>query len=161
MGGDWESRLIEDLGRLRGEPPFRVDVSARVLAEVRRLGPPPLEATSSRRVLVWAATAALILGAALTIFVLPGLPSLVADFAKAAGHAAVHGGSVLRWAASLPAALAQGLARILEFLTAFRGLAAVLAPAVAAAMVAALAGMGGITSYVVGRDLRRARTEAL
>ena len=45
-------------------------------------------------------------------------------------------------------------------MTAFRGLAVALAPAVAAAMAAALVGMTGITSYVVGRDLRRGRAEA-
>jgi hypothetical protein len=161
VAGDWEKRLIEDLARLRREPPFQVDVTARVLAEVRRMGPPPLEATVSRRALAWSAAAALVLAAALTLLALPGLPGLFGDLGRTAGQAADLGGSLFRWAAVALAAAAQVVARTVDFLAAFRGIAGVLAPLVVGGTAAALAGMAGITSYVVGRDLLRARTEAM
>jgi hypothetical protein len=48
-----------------------------------------------------------------------------------------------------------------DFLGSFRGLAAALAPATAGALAAALLGMAGITTFVVGRDLRRGSQERL
>ena len=61
MRPDLERRLIEDLARLRREPPFSVDVTARVLAQVRQLGSPPRQAIASRRTLALAAAAVLLL----------------------------------------------------------------------------------------------------
>ena len=160
MRPEVERRLIGDLERLRRETPFSVDVTARVLTEVRRLGPPPRTAVASRRVVVWAAAAVVALAAGLAVFALPGLPGTLGDLAQATARAAGLGGAALRLAAQMPAAAAHGLASTVDFLSAFRGLAGALAPAVAVAMAAALLGMAGITTYVVGRDLRHRRAEA-
>jgi hypothetical protein len=157
---DWESRLIADLARLRREPPFRVDVATRVLAEVRRLAPPPRSALSPRT-LGLAAAAILVLGAALTALVLPGLPALLADLVQGVGEVASLGGSAVRLALAAVTLAARALGRTADFLSAFGGLGALLAPLAAAALAAALAGMAGITSYVVGRDLLHGRREAV
>jgi hypothetical protein len=157
---DLERRLIDDLERLRQDLPFSVDVTARVMAEVRRLGPPPRPAIASRRVVVWSSAAAILLATGVALLALLGLPAWAGDLGQAAARTAGLGGSILRFAAWVPGAAARAVAQCVDFMTAFRGLAVALAPAVAAAMAAALVAMTGITSYVVGRDLRRGRAEA-
>ena len=154
MRADLEQRMIEDLARLRREPPFSVDVTARVVAEVRRMGPPPRPSIASRRVLVGSAVAGLMAVAALAALLIPGVQGWFGQLVELAGRATGAVGSAL---AGLPAAAARVIAWCATFLASFRGLAAALAPAVAGALAAALAGMVGITGYVVGRDLRHGR----
>ena len=155
MNGDLERRILADLARLRREAPFSVDVTARVMAEVRRIGPPPQAAIASRQVVVWAAAAAVLAAAGLALLLLvPGLAAGPDVAARAGGLAATVAG----WLAGLPGAAARGMARTVDVLASFRGVAAVLAPVVAAVLAAALAGMAAITAYVVGRDLRQGRS---
>ncbi len=154
MRADLEQRMIEDLARLRREPPFSVDVAARVLAEVRRMGPPPRPSIASRRVAVWSTAAALLAASLLATLVVPGVPEWLSQLT---GLAAWAVGAVGAGLGHLPGVLVSGVVWVVDFLASFRGLAATLAPATAGALVAALAGMVGITSFVVGRDLRRGR----
>lgn len=153
MRPEAERRLLEDLGRLRRELPFSVDVTARVLAEVRRLGPPARQTAPSRRMVLGWAAAALLGVAVLLVLAVPELAPVLSWLAGA-------GTAVVRTAAASPAVAARMVARAADFLSAFRGLAVVLAPAVVAAAAASLIGMAAITTYVVGRDLRRGRAEA-
>ena len=153
MRPESERHLIEDLARLRREPPFSVDVTARVVAEVRRLGPPPRQVAPSRRLVLGWAAAACVGVAVLLVFAVPELAPVL-SWAAGAGTAVLRAGT-----ASLAVA-ARATARAADFLSAFRGLAVVLAPAVVAAAAASLLGMAAITTYVVGRDLRRGRAEA-
>jgi hypothetical protein len=154
VSGDREQRLIADLARLRHEPPFSVDVTARVMAEVRRMGPPPRTAVASRRAAVWAALAGLAAASALAALLIPGASAWLSELTGVAVWAAGAVGSTL---ASLPVAAARAIAWTVDFLASFRPLAAALAPAMAVALAAALLGMVGITIFVVGRDLRRGR----
>ena len=75
MRHDLERRLIDDLERLRQDVPFSVDVTARVMAEVRRLGPPPRPVIASRRVVVWSSAAAILLATGVALLALLGLPA--------------------------------------------------------------------------------------
>ena len=154
MKSDLEQRMIADLARLRRELPFSVDVTARVVAEVRRLGPPPRPSIATRKVAVWSIAAGLAAAAALAALLIPGAPGWLGQLAELAGWAAGRGGAALT---GLPAAAARAIAWVAGFLASFRGIAQALAPAVTGALAAALAGMAGITAYVVGRDLRRGR----
>lgn len=158
MAGDWEDRLIRDLARLHRAPPFPVDVTHRVLAEVRRM---PLPGPAPRRRAVWAAAAALALAGTFLVLALVGLPAWLEEVGLSIGRAAGTGGVLVRWLAEAVSAAARGAGRTLNLVAAFRGLAAALSPVLVGAMVAALAGMAAVTSYVVGRDLRRTRTEAM
>lgn len=158
MARDWEERLIEDLARLRRQPPFRVDVAARVLEEVRRMG--PVGARASRRRLGIAAAATLALAGVVLLLAVVGLPAWAEEVGLSIGRAAGTSGVLARWLAETVSAAARGTGRTLNLLAAFRGLAAAVGPVLVAALVVALAAMGTVTSYVVGRDLRRTRTEA-
>jgi len=152
--GDLEQRILADLARLRQEPPFSVDVTARVMGEVRHMGPPPRAAVASRRVAVWSAAAALLAASLLAALLVSGVPAWLSQLT---GLAAWAVGAVGAGLGHLPGVLVSGVVWVVDFLASFRGLAATLAPATAGALVAALAGMVGITSFVVGRDLRRGR----
>jgi hypothetical protein len=149
-----DRRMLADLARLRREPPFSVDVSARVVAEVRRLGPPPRPPVATPRVAVWSTAAGLAAAAALAALLIPGAPVWLGQLAELAGWAAGGLGAALT---GLPAAAARAIAWAAGFLASFRGLVQALSPAVSGALAAALVGMAGITAYVVGRDLRRGR----
>ena len=154
MREDLEQRILADLARLRREPPFSVDVTARVMEEVRRMGPPPRAGVASRRVAVWSAAAALVATSLLAALLVPGVPAWISQLT---GLAAWAVGAVGAGLGHLPGILVSGVVWVVDFLASFRGLAATLAPATAGALVAALTGMVGITSFVVGRDLRRGR----
>ncbi|HEX5041861.1 MAG TPA: hypothetical protein VFV75_03085 [Candidatus Polarisedimenticolaceae bacterium] len=154
MRRDLDQRMIADLARLRREPPFSVDVTARVAAEVRRMGPPPRVSVASRRVAVGSALGGLAAAIALAALLIPGLQGWSGELGELAGWAA---GALAAALVGLPAAAARAIAWSAGFLASFRGLAAALAPAVAGALAAALAGMVAITAYVVGRDVRRGR----
>ena len=147
MRGDLEQRILADLARLRRAPPFSVDVTARVMAEVRRMGPPPRPAVASRRVAVWSAAAALLAASLLAAMLVPGVPAWLTQLT---GLAAWAVGAVGTGLGRLPGVLVSGVVWVVDFLASFRGLAATLAPATVGALVAALTGMVGITSFVVG-----------
>jgi len=151
---DLEQRMIEDLARLRRELPFSVDVTARVVVEVRRMGAPPRTAIASRRVAVASAVAGMAAAAALAALLIPGASIWLAQLG---GLAAWATATVVSALGKLPGLLVSGIVWVADFLASFRGLAGMLAPATAGAMAAALAGMVGITLFVVGRDLRRGR----
>jgi hypothetical protein len=150
--------MIADLARLRQEPPFSIDVTARVKAEVRRMGPPRRVPVASRRMALWSSVAGVAAAATLAALVLPGAPGWFGQFTGLATWAVTSAASML---GKLPGAVVSAVVWLTDFLTAFRGLAGALAPALAGALAAALAGMVGITGYVVGRDLRRGRPEGL
>ena len=149
-----EQRLIADLARLRREAPFSVDVTARVMAEVRRMGPPPRAAIASRRTAVWAVVAGLAAATALAALLGAEAQAWGAQLPGLAAWAATSVGAAL---GKLPGVLVSGIVWVADLLASFRGLAGFLAPATAGALAAALLGMAGITIFVVGRDLRRGR----
>jgi hypothetical protein len=151
---DLEQRMVADLARLRRELPFSVDVTARVVAEVRRMGPPPRVSVASRRLAVGSAVGGVAAAIALAALLVPGMQGWLGQLGELAGWAVGALGTTL---VGLPAAAARLIAWSAGFLASFRGLAAAVAPAVTAALGAALAGMVGITAYVVGRDVRRGR----
>jgi hypothetical protein len=125
------------------------------MAEVRRLGP---LGRPSRRPLGLVASAALALAATVLVMAFLGLPVWLETLGQSIESAVGTGGTLAQGLAAAITAAARGLGRTLHLVAAFRGLAAAAGPLLLATMVAALAAMAGVTSYVVGRDLRRTRS---
>jgi hypothetical protein len=109
---------------------------------------------ASRRVAVGSALGGLAAAVALGALLIPGAQGWLGQLGELAGWATGAVGAAL---VALPAAAARAIAWGGGFLASFQGLAAALAPVVAGALAAAVAGMVGITAYVVGRDVRRGR----
>lgn len=151
----FDELLHESLSR-RGVPaPFPVDVSDRVMARVRLMGPPPRAEMGLRQFTRWAAAAA-VLGLALAGALAWHGPS-VDTVASGFGQALADGTSALLKLAAPAGALAATLGRVASAIMAcFETLVRPLAPfqpLARAALVVITAAMLGFTTFVVGRDV--------
>ena len=144
------------LGRV-GEPaPFSVDVCDRVMSRIARIGPPVPADVGFRELVPWAVAATLLGAALLSVAVWRGpsahelavitaqaITTTTGTSTKLAGPLGSLAGSAMRVAS----ALVESARTTIQPLTPFQPLARALLAAVAAAML-------GITTLVVGRDLR-------
>ncbi len=152
---DWEARLIADLALLRdAEPPFRVDVTARVAREVARLRAGRAHAPVGH--LGWAFGVATVAALVVLGVALARLPDLI-GWIPSAGAAA---GRVLSAALVLAAlgarSLAPALDALVNILTSIGKVAGPFLPAARLGALAVLAAMSLALVSVVARDLLRA-----
>lgn len=150
----FESLLHDALSR-RGEPaPFSIDVADRMMSHVARLGPP--RRLEVRYFVRWAAAAS-IAGLALIAAAVwrgPALDALVTGFGFTAAGLATMAAKL-----AAPAnVLVESLGRVLNALAgSARTLVQPLAPfqpLVRLLLVTLTAGMLGVTTFIVGRDVR-------
>jgi len=148
----WEREMIRELERLHREPPFRIDVRARVLREIAR-GPRRAPLVSNRQV-GWSLAAALgllVLAAGTILLRLPaalgGLPEGAGLLASAARTALVLTGSGLAGFLATLRALTEAVGGAGAYLSAVRPVAHVAAGTALLAMLLTIA-------RVVGHDLR-------
>ena len=152
----FDELLHESLRRRGAPPPFSVDVSDHVMARVRLLGPPQRMEMGFPQLARWAATAA-VAGIALTVALSSHGPS-VDTVASGFGRTLADGTSALLKLAAPAGALAGSFGRVTSALmTSLETLVRPLAPFqpfARAGLVAIAAAMLGITTFVVGRDVR-------
>ena len=152
----FEDLVRRALGRARRPPPFEVDVTEIVMARVRAIGPAPRAEIGRAEWIRWAC-AALIAGAALLAAasldapslaeVVHGLGRTTADTAGAAAKLASPAGTVAGAGARTGVILLETLRAITRPLSLLTPIAGAILTAIAAVMI-------GITTFVVGRDLR-------
>jgi len=154
--------LLHDALRKHGLPaPFPVDVADRVMARIAVLGPAPRREPAPAHLRLWAAAAA-IFGIALTGALLYAGPSLGGLAANLVHVLATSTSTALKLAA--PAgALAGSLSRVAGAMlssaqTILRPLAP-FQPLAQALLVLLTAGMLGVTTFIVGRDMRARATQ--
>jgi hypothetical protein len=152
----FEALLRESLERSGRPAPFPVDVSDRVMARVALLGAPAREGFNRRQLARWAAAAAV---AALPLLALAlwkgpsfeGILSTVGLATAGAANAALKlvapASAVANALGRIVTALAGSAQTIVQQLAPFQPLARVL-------LVVLTAGMLGITTFIVGRDVR-------
>jgi len=152
----FDELLHESLGRRGAPPPFSVDVLDRVMARVRLMGPPPRTEMGLPQFARWAAAAA-VAGIGLAVAISWHGPS-VHTVASGFGQALADGTGALLKLAAPAGALAGSIGRVASALmTSLETLVRPLAPFqpfARAGLVAIAAAMLGITTFVVGRDVR-------
>ena len=153
----FDELLQKSLGRRGAPAPFAVDVTDRVMARVRLMGPPPRSEMGVPQFARWAAAAA-VAGVALAGALLWQGPSLE-TVASGFGQGLADGTGALLKLAAPAGALAGTIGRVASALmssveTLVRPLAP-FQPFARAGLVAITAAMLGITAFVVGRDVTR------
>ena len=152
----FETLLRESLDRSGQPPPFSIDVADRVMARIATLGPPPRAEVGARQFARWA-VAASIVGAALAIAAFGHAPTgagMIASLEQALAGATetaiklyAPAGALAGTMGRVALALVASVQTLVSPLTPFQPLARVMLTAIAAAML-------GITTFVVGRDVR-------
>jgi hypothetical protein len=154
---DFETLLDEALGRRGERAPFSIDVVDRVMTRVAAMGVPARTEIDFRQFTRWAAAASLV-GLGLLAAALWGGASL-SGVISALGNAIASGTDAALKLSAPAASLAEKLGRVaLALLASAQTLARPLAPLqpLAQALLAAItAAMLAITTFVVGRDVRR------
>jgi len=153
--GRFDELLHRSLGRRGAPAPFMVDVTDRVMARVRLMGPAPRSEMGVPQFARWAA-AAVVAGVALAGALWwqgPSLETLASGFGQALADGT---GALLKLVAPV-GALVGTIGRIASaFVSSVETLVRPLAPfqpLARAGLVAIAAAMLGITAFVVGRDV--------
>jgi hypothetical protein len=152
----FEALLRESLERSGRPAPFPVDVSDRVMARIALLPAPAREEISPRQLSRWAAAAAVAAASLLALALWKGptfegmlstVGLAIAGAANAALKLVAPAGAVANAFGRIVTALLGSAQTVVQPLAAFQPLARVLLVALTAAML-------GITTFIVGRDVR-------
>jgi hypothetical protein len=149
---EFDALLHDALGRRGLPPPFPVEVTDRVMARIADIGPAPRAELGFPQFMRWA-IAATVIGAAV-VWQGPSLDAAAGSF----GHTVAGGISAMLKLATPLAALAGTMGRVCAAIaaatqTALRPLAP-FQPFAHALLAATVAAMLGVTTFVVGRDVR-------
>jgi hypothetical protein len=149
---EFDALLHDALGRRGQPPPFPVEVTGRVMARIADIGPAPRAELGFPQFMRWAIAATIV--GAVVLWQGPSLEAAATSF----GHTLAGGiGAMLKLAAPV-AALAGTMGRVCAAIaaatqTAVRPLAA-FQPFVHALLAVFATVMLGVTSFVLGRDVR-------
>ncbi len=154
------SRVAADLGRLRTEAPFHVDVAARVLTEIGWSSRPPSRSEVPRLTLAWIAAWAVATAACLVGILAPRLPAILGDVTRT-GAFALSLAKVVVYASRPAFDFLQAAAVV-----AYRGWAALdsgvsllvrSVPSLETSSVATILALAAVTAGAVARDVRSRR----